>query len=243
MNWKSSADLLDLARRAKAEWLESAPEPPPSAAELLAGVAALRRIDLDPLRGDRPAALAFWINLYNALVIHGVVRHRVTGTVRSVRGFFRQRYEVGGLSFSLDDIEHGILRNNRAHPARLLWPTFLPFDKRKGWRLDPVDVRIHFALNCGAASCPPIRHYTPAGIERELDSAAETFVNTGGVKVTENGTLEMSAILVWYWRDFGLRRRTQLRAVEPFLAKERRAEVLAAAAKGIRYAPYDWSLA
>ena len=39
----------------------------------------------------------------------------------------------------------------------------------------PVDPRIHFALNCGAASCPPIRVYTPERLEFGLAAAASAF--------------------------------------------------------------------
>ncbi len=39
--------------------------------------------------------------------------------------------------------------------------------------VQPMDKRIHFALVCGAKSCPPIRVYTPEeldeGLDRELD--------------------------------------------------------------------------
>jgi hypothetical protein len=41
--------------------------------------------------------------------------------------------------------------------------------------LQPVDPRIHFALNCGAASCPPIRVYTPDKLEFGLEAAASAF--------------------------------------------------------------------
>lgn len=41
--------------------------------------------------------------------------------------------------------------------------------------LQPVDPRIHFALNCGAASCPPIRVYTPDRLEFGLEAAASAF--------------------------------------------------------------------
>ena len=37
----------------------------------------------------------------------------------------------------------------------------------------PVDPRIHFALVCGAKSCPPIKMYTPDNLEEGLNSAAD----------------------------------------------------------------------
>ena len=38
-----------------------------------------------------------------------------------------------------------------------------------------MDKRIHFALNCGAKSCPPIKVYTPEALEEGLQSAAAAF--------------------------------------------------------------------
>lgn len=38
-----------------------------------------------------------------------------------------------------------------------------------------MDKRIHFALNCGAKSCPPIKVYTPDTLEEGLQSAATAF--------------------------------------------------------------------
>lgn len=45
-----------------------------------------------------------------------------------------------------------------------------------------MDPRIHFALVCGAKSCPPIRLYSAANLEEGLAAAAEAFVG-GEVEV------------------------------------------------------------
>ena len=41
--------------------------------------------------------------------------------------------------------------------------------------VQPMDKRIHFALVCGAKSCPPIRVYTPDELDEGLDAAAAAF--------------------------------------------------------------------
>ena len=64
-------------------------------------------------------------------------------------------YNVGGLLFTLDEIEHGVLRCNKGHPKDEK-PMFSD-EARKSLSLSFLDPRIHFALNCGATSCPPIR--------------------------------------------------------------------------------------
>ena len=65
-------------------------------------------------------------------------------------------YNVGGLLFTLDEIEHGVLRCNRGHPKDQK-PMFSDEEARESLALNSLDPRIHFALNCGATSCPPIR--------------------------------------------------------------------------------------
>ncbi len=54
-------------------------------------------------------------------------------------------------------------------------PTFRPGDPRAALAVNPPDPRIHFALNCGAASCPPIRVFKPASLEAGLEAAAQAF--------------------------------------------------------------------
>jgi hypothetical protein len=68
----------------------------------------------------------------------------------------------------------------------------------------PLDPRIHFALNCGAVACPPIRIYRdrdPAAVDRKLAAAAVAFVEA--TTSIRDRTIETSAILRWYARDFG----------------------------------------
>ena len=42
-----------------------------------------------------------------------------------------------------------------------------------------MDKRIHFALNCGAKSCPPIKLFSPDTLEEGLQSAATAFCQGG----------------------------------------------------------------
>jgi hypothetical protein len=52
--------------------------------------------------------------------------------------------------------------------------------------VDPVDARIHFALVCGAKSCPPIKLYSAANLDEGLGAAAEAFC-AGDVQVPGPG--------------------------------------------------------
>ena len=161
----------------------------------------------DPqILATRQEKLAFWINLYNALVMDGVISKKVTQSVGSnsfkLLAFFRQTsYDVAGYRMSCDDIEHGILRGNRGHPM-LPGRHFSSTDLRNTWVIDPNDVRIHFALNCAGRSCPPIQVYTAEDIDAQLDLAARNFVNADVKVEPGNHQVQLSAIFSWFKVDF-----------------------------------------
>ncbi len=165
--------------------------------------AALRNYDLELLK-TRQEGLSFWINIYNTIVVDGIIQLGIKSSVKEVMGFFsRIKYIIGGYSFSPDDIEHGILRANKRHPSRP-FRQFGSFDTRKRYALEELDPRIHFALVCGSRSCAPIRFYTPQGIDRELDTAATNFINSSEVVVIpEEHRIVLSMIFKWYQKDFG----------------------------------------
>lgn len=167
---------------------------------------ALRRFDPGSLQGSLSHRLAFWINLYNALVIDAVIcfgRAPAAGGPRALAAFFRQAaYCVGGQRLSCDDIEHGILRANRGHP----WypgPQFAAADPRRQWVIPHLDPRIHFALNCAGQSCPPIGVYHPDRLEAQLNAAARHFI-AQEVQIAPDGKrVFLSRIFRWYLADFG----------------------------------------
>lgn len=165
--------------------------------------AALRGFPLDQLSG-REERLAFWINIYNTIIVDGIISLGIRSSVKEMMGFFsRVKYIIGGYEFSPDDIEHGILRSNRRRPW---WPfpQFGPFDRRREFSMGDIDPRIHFVLVCGSRSCAPIKFYTPEGIDAQLERATINFVNSSEVVVIpEENRLVISKIFKWYASDFG----------------------------------------
>jgi len=204
----------------------------------------LRSFDLHALK-DRGQRLAFWINIYNTAVIHGVIELGLEQSVKEVPRFFdRITYEIGGFHFSLNEMEHGLLRGNRRHPYQLLRP-FRKRDVRLEFAIVPLDPRIHFALVCGARSCPPIGFYEAEQIDFQLDLAAMSFINSPQVKILpEEKTVFISMIFKWYKIDFGGSDRALLDTLLNYLdegkdkafLEENRNQVR------IRYQPYDWNL-
>lgn len=192
------------------------PPPSPSSPDLIAGGllrallarnasrAAALRCELagcDPLALDRHEQVAFWLNVYNALVIDALRTFGVHGSVLDTRGFFhRAAYTICHHRFSLADIEHGVLRGNRpAHPR--LPAQFEPADDRLVFAMGSPDPRLHFALNCGARSCPPVRPYHGETLDKELDSVTRTFLSA---ELTLNDEqVAIPAIVYQYADDFG----------------------------------------
>ena len=54
-------------------------------------------------------------------------------------------------------------------------PAPSPFERRHARRAR-VDPRIHFALNCGARSCPPLAAWDPATLDADLERATAAYV-------------------------------------------------------------------
>lgn len=171
-----------------------------SFAAFVAAAALLREVEVEELGGEAERRCLF-INLYNALTIHGLVAQAaLPGSPQAVADFWNTHaYRIGSRTLTLNDIEHGILRGNARQPAarRPHWP---PTDERARLAL-PLDARIHFALNCGARSCPPVRVYTPQNLEAGLAAAASSFLKQT-VEVRD-GRVHLSQLLNWYGRDFG----------------------------------------
>jgi len=227
----TSSGRIDYTRlRGSVEW-----------ARAVEAARALQRAPLAELVG-RAARLAFWINVYNALALHGIVALGIRRSVHELPLFFsRVSYRVGGFLLSLDDIEHGILRGNR----RRLFPPLRPFgrlDPRGALAVSEVDPRIHFALNCGAQSCPPVGVYRAHAIDQQLDLAAKNFVNQA-VTLDGAGRLACSKIFRWYRADF-----ERAGGLVPFLLRYLddgpvRAAMFVNAAPRLRWTPYHWTLA
>lgn len=204
----------------------------------------LRSFDLQSLK-DRGQRLAFWINIYNTAVIHGVIELGLRRSVKEVYHFFdRIVYEIGGYRFSLNDMEHGILRGNRRPPYRL-WRPFGKKDPRLAFTILPMDARIHFALVCGARSCPPIGFYEPGQIDFQLQLAAESFINSPQVRILpEEHSVLISMIFKWYKPDFGGSDQALMDILLHYLDEGESKTYLKENRKRIqiRHQPYDWNL-
>ncbi|XP_030198445.1 uncharacterized protein zgc:152951 isoform X2 [Gadus morhua] len=205
----------------------------------------LQRVELASL--TREEKLAFFINTYNALVIHGYLRlGPPTSMWQRYRFFNYVSYLIGGEVFTLQDIENGVLRGNSKGMAQLLRP-FSKTDPRLQIALPDAEPLIHFALNCGASGCPPIKTYTPQGIDSQLRTAAEAFLENddGCVVDSEKREVRLSQIFKWYKADFGGTEEKLLNWVLEHMGdspkKSNLQGILSAGKTKVSYLPYDWS--
>ncbi|XP_035859861.1 uncharacterized protein zgc:152951 isoform X2 [Sander lucioperca] len=205
----------------------------------------LQRVELLSL--SREEKLAFFINIYNALVIHGYLRLGApTNMWQRYRFFNYVSYLIGGEVFTLQDIENGVLRGNRKGVAQLLRP-FSKTDPRLQVALPDAEPLIHFALNCGAKGCPPIKTYTPQDIDSQLRTAAEAFLENDDACMVDSGKREvrLSQIFKWYKADFGGTDEKLLKWVVEHMGdspkKTSLQGVLSAGKTKVSFLPYDWS--
>ena len=208
--------------------------------------AQLNRVHLNDLSRDEK--LAFFINIYNALVIHGNIALGFPKSVYSRYKFFNNaQYLIGGHSYSLQDIENGVLRSNRKGVGMLKKP-FSKNDPRLEFILSPHEPLIHFALVCGAKSCPPIKTYSPENIMKQLELSTTSFLESNdGCRVnTETNMIGLSMIFKWYKEDFGANEDEVLNWVENHMAdSSKKNDMLSIMEKKtfkLVYLTYDWNV-
>jgi len=141
---------------------------------------------------------AFWINIYNAAFID----MRRTGITKPAV-YKKRLIPIADFRISLDEIEHGILRRFRSKASLGYLPQLFPRKIIKKLAVHQLDPRIHFALNCGAASCPPIHYYQLKKIDQQLSLAERSFIESDSLVRDKKKQIEVSKIFLWYQGDFG----------------------------------------
>lgn len=145
------------------------------------------------------AKKAFWINLYNSFF--QILRK--TKKLDKPGIYTGKHICIASKKISLDDIEHGILRRFRyKYSFGYFADPFVSKFIRK-CAVDNLDYRIHFALNCGAKSCPPIAFYSTERLEQQLELATLSFIEEDTVVDEEAKEVSASSLFKWYSKDFG----------------------------------------
>lgn len=131
----------------------------------------------------RNERLAYWINAYNAFTIKLILDNMPTTSIMDIYGgkaWDVKWIELGSSFYSLNQIENDIIR-----------PVF-------------QEPRIHFAVNCAAKSCPPLRNeaYTAATLNDQLEEQTRKFIRNSQFNSLKAKEIKISKIFEWYAVDF-----------------------------------------
>ncbi len=175
---------------------------------------SLKKIDIDQLDDNECKALL--INAYNIFTIKGIVDNYPTKSVMDVKNFFDAKsFDLGSQKVSLNQLEKDIL-----------------------YKRFP-DERLHFALVCGAVSCPPItaKPFTAENVEFMLKKLTKTAINNPALvrlDMHEKKAI-ISKIFDWYKKDF-----TKNLSLMGYLNSYRENNIPDGFT--VEYMNYDWSL-
>ncbi len=125
---------------------------------------------------------AFWINSYNLLVIKGIIDNYPVKSPLDIGGFFdKKKYDIGGTSTTLNDLENKLLR------AKF-----------------PKEPRFHFVLVCAGLGCPPIisQAYLPNTLDAQLQTQTKKALNDPNFIRVNKNKVKVSQIFEWYNEDF-----------------------------------------
>jgi len=196
---------------------------------------------------DDKMKIAFGINLYNLMIKYAFIKVGIPSSNFQRQKFFGKTiFYIGGDEYSFNDLENGILRGNSKAPYALQAP-FSSYDPRMKLMVKNVDPRIHFGLNCGAKSCPPVKKFTVVAIEEELRIVASAFAEQDeNVLVDEDSNeLHLTSILSWFRADFAESKDKLPEAILNFLKgekKEKLEKMIKNKKKSIKitFMTYDW---
>ncbi|CAL2089844.1 conserved protein of unknown function [Tenacibaculum sp. 190524A05c] len=163
--------------------------------------------------------MAFWINAYNAYTIKLILNNYPVKSIMKIKKKGKSAWKipfavVGGKTYTLDHIEHNILRKKLFDP------------------------RIHVGVNCASGSCPKLHNkaFTASNIDGELEKLMKQFINDPKRnKLKKKSTIHISEIFNWFKGDF-----TKKGSVIDYINKYAN-EPVDADAK-IHHLPYDWNL-
>ena len=161
---------------------------------------------------------AFWINAYNAYTIKLILEYYPVKSIMDIKKNGNTAWKikfatVGGTTYTLDAIEHEILRTKFA------------------------DARIHVGVNCASVSCPKLSNiaFTEGNIENQLEKLMNEFINDNSRnKITETH-VQISSIFDWFKDDF-----TKNSTVIEYLNKYSNVKINEKVK--IEYLKYDWRL-
>lgn len=150
---------------------------------------------------------AFWMNIYNAYVQIILLENPELFEDRNswfgYNFFSSPQVTIAGKELSFDDIEHGIMRRSKVKISLGYLNQWFVDDFIERFWWDEVDPRIHFALNCGAISCPYIAVFDPDRVEEQLELTTHQYLTENTDWYPDENRVEVTRLMSWFRGDFG----------------------------------------
>ncbi|XP_057484105.1 uncharacterized protein LOC130770627 isoform X1 [Actinidia eriantha] len=165
---------------------------------------SLQKVDLSFLTSQQK--LAFWINIYNACIMHGFLQYGVPSSPEKLLTLMNKAtFNVGGNTINAHAIEHFILRKP---PSSILKEVYRVGEKenkeavvRDLYGLESSDPNVTFSLCCGTRSSPAVRIYTADGVVSELEKSKLEYLQAS-IAVTSTKKIALPELLLRNAHDF-----------------------------------------
>ncbi|XWS26511.1 hypothetical protein CRYUN_Cryun26dG0038100 [Craigia yunnanensis] len=155
---------------------------------------------VDPSQMSYNEKLAFWINLYNALIMHAYLAYGVPRNgIKLFSLMQKAAYTVGGLLVSAADIECTVLKMNPAAyrpqiAAVLALQKFKASDEQQKYTIDHPEPLLYFALSCGLHSSPAVRIFRHENVNELLKRSMKDYIQAS-VGISNKGKLLVPKLL------------------------------------------------
>ncbi len=179
---------------------------------------------------------AFWINIYNSFRIVFLQSNPSLLENQKFRYllFGNNQIIIGGNKLSLNNILHGILRHSKVWWAKGYLSNIYVKKLERRLRVRIFDNRIHFAINYGSKSSPPVRIYNSAEISHQLELSTKLYLDSEVTFFEEENMVTVSQLFNWYAGDFG-----GMNGILKFLKKYEK--IPGDSTPLIIYTPFNWS--
>jgi hypothetical protein len=166
---------------------------------------------------SREETMAYYINMYNAYTIQFIITKHPVSSPKDVKYSGKDIWELrlvrmGNKTMSLTEIENIL----------------------KGYG----DGRIHFAINCGAVSCPRLMNkaWEAKTLDSDLTRMTQVFINDLSANIIKEKKIKISKIFEWYALDFKTSKTTVIDFINTY------SKVQISSKSKIEYLPYNWNL-
>jgi hypothetical protein len=188
-----------------------------------------------------------FLNIFHLLLIHSFLLNggSYKNSLEKTKFYSTYKYNIGGFLFSLNDIEHGILKSNSPIPGNKQKEYFSKNDKRSDFTVKYKDIRIFFAMEYTSKNISKIKVYNPNNYTNALSLFTACFIDQE-VSISK-GIVNLSSLFKWYSSEFEDKKRKILHFIRKFCTEnelKEAVETLISKDQKIQFkhSSYHWSM-